>query len=29
VKLTYKGTDDKGREIMVWLARTRWELQGQ
>lgn len=27
VKLTYKGNDDKGREVMVWLTRTRWELQ--
>ncbi len=27
VKLRYQGTDDKGREVMVWLARTRWELQ--
>jgi hypothetical protein len=25
VKMTYKGNDDKGREIMVWLTRTRWE----
>ena len=27
VKLSYKGDDDKGREILVWLARTRWEVQ--
>jgi hypothetical protein len=27
VKLRYQGTDDKGREVMVWLARTRWEVQ--
>ena len=27
VKLSYKGADDKGKEILVWLARTRWELQ--
>lgn len=26
VKLSYKGADDKGREILVWLTRTRWEL---
>jgi hypothetical protein len=25
VKLRYLGADDKGREIMVWLTRTRWE----
>ena len=29
VKLTYQGTDDKGREITVWLARTRWEPQAR
>jgi hypothetical protein len=29
VKLRYQGSDDKGREIMVWLARTRWELQNK
>jgi hypothetical protein len=27
VKLRYQGKDDRGREIMVWLERTRWELQ--
>jgi len=27
VKLSYKGADDKGREIQVWLTRTRWEPQ--
>jgi hypothetical protein len=26
VKLRYQGNDDRGREVMVWLARTRWEL---
>jgi hypothetical protein len=26
VKLRYQGTDAKGREVMVWLERTRWEL---
>ena len=25
VKLTYQGADDQGREVMVWLQRTRWE----
>ncbi len=25
VKLQYAGKDDQGREVMVWLARTRWE----
>jgi hypothetical protein len=25
VKLRYSGKDDKGREVMVWLERTRWE----
>ena len=27
VKLRYQGNDDKGREVMVWLERTRWELE--
>jgi hypothetical protein len=26
VKLRYQGDDAKGREVMVWLERTRWEL---
>ncbi len=26
VKLRFAGKDDKGREVMVWLDRTRWEL---
>jgi len=25
VKLRYQGEDDQGRELMVWLTRTRWE----
>lgn len=25
VKLRYAGRDDKDREVMVWLERTRWE----
>ena len=25
VKLRYAGKDEKGREVMVWLERTRWE----
>jgi hypothetical protein len=25
VKLRYQGDDDQGREVMVWLQRTRWE----
>jgi len=25
VKLRYTGKDEKGREVMVWLERTRWE----
>ena len=25
VKLRYEGVDDQGREVMVWLQRTRWE----
>lgn len=24
-KLRYSGKDEKGREVMVWLERTRWE----
>ena len=24
VKLSYSGNDDRGREVMVWLERTRW-----
>lgn len=27
VKLSYKGADDKGKEVLVWLTRTRWEPQ--
>jgi len=27
VKLRYQGLDDKGKEVMVWLTRTRWEMQ--
>ena len=26
VKLRYQGVDDNGREVLVWLERTRWEL---
>ena len=26
VKMRYQGADAKGREVMVWLERTRWEL---
>jgi hypothetical protein len=26
MKLRYQGADDKGREVMVWLERTRWDL---
>jgi hypothetical protein len=29
VKLKYQGNDDRGREVMVWLTRTRWEQSGQ
>jgi len=25
VKLRYDGKDDRGREVTVWLQRTRWE----
>jgi len=25
VKLRYEGKDDRGRELTVWLARSRWE----
>ena len=25
VKLRYQGEDEQGRELMVWLTRTRWE----
>jgi hypothetical protein len=25
VKLRYQGNDDKGKEVMVWLERKRWE----
>lgn len=25
VKLSYKGVDDQGKEVLVWLQRTRWE----
>jgi hypothetical protein len=25
VKLRYQGVDDQGKEVMVWLQRTRWE----
>jgi hypothetical protein len=27
VKLKYQGKDDRGKEVMVWLTRTRWEPQ--
>jgi hypothetical protein len=27
VKLRYQGVDDRGKEVMVWLERTRWEPQ--
>jgi hypothetical protein len=27
VKLRYQGNDDRGKEVMVWLERKRWELQ--
>ena len=26
MKLSYKGKDDRAKEVMVWLERTRWEL---
>jgi hypothetical protein len=25
VKMRYQGNDDKGKEVMVWLERKRWE----
>ena len=25
VKLKYEGVDERGREVLVWLQRTRWE----
>ena len=25
VKLAYRGVDERGKEVMVWLQRTRWE----
>jgi hypothetical protein len=25
IKLRYDGKDDRGREVTVWLSRTRWE----
>jgi hypothetical protein len=28
VKLRYDGKDDRGREVTVWLERTRWEPEG-
>ena len=28
VKMRYQGNDDKGKEVMVWLQRKRWEMQG-
>jgi hypothetical protein len=27
VKLKYQGNDDDGKEVMIWLTRTRWEPQ--
>jgi len=27
VKLNYQGTDDRGKEVMVWLERKRWEAE--
>lgn len=27
VKLRYQGVDDRGKEVLVWLERTRWELE--
>ena len=27
VKLRYSGQDEHGKEVMVWLQRTRWELE--
>ena len=27
VKLAYQGADDQGKEVQVWLSRTRWEPQ--
>ena len=27
VKLRYQGNDDRGKEVMVWLKRTRWEQE--
>ncbi len=26
VKMRYQGKDDRDKEVMVWLERTRWEL---
>ena len=28
VKMRYEGVDEKNREVLVWLQRTRWEPQG-
>jgi hypothetical protein len=27
VKLRYEGQDERGKEVTVWLERTRWEAQ--
>ena len=27
VKLRYSGQDERGKDVMVWLHRTRWELE--
>jgi hypothetical protein len=27
VKLRYQGVDERGKEVMVWLERTRWETK--
>jgi hypothetical protein len=27
VKLQYSGQDEHGKEVMVWLERTRWEIE--
>lgn len=27
VKLRYSGQDERGRDVMVWLQRTRWEVE--
>ena len=27
VKLRYSGQDERGKDVMVWLQRTRWDLE--